>query len=83
VVKIKEVEIMKGLSFKEFQKIALENYNNGGDSFYECWEERDFNEYVEEFGPITKTKFMKMIKTQQEVDRELEAARRWYSGEDY
>lgn len=49
-----EVTNEKALTFDEFQEFAMSNYNSGGDSVVECWDEQTFNEYVNEFGPITK-----------------------------
>lgn len=44
----------KGLTYEELMALALEHYNEGGDSTYECLDERAFNEYVKEYGPMTK-----------------------------
>lgn len=41
------------LTWAEFYDFALKNYANGGDVIVECWDENEFNEYVETFGPIT------------------------------
>ena len=43
------------LTWNEFYQLAKENYTNGGDCIVECWEESDFNEYVNTFGPMTTT----------------------------
>ena len=43
-----------GLTFKQFQKLAMANYANGGDAVVECWDEAAFDERVREFGPMTK-----------------------------
>jgi hypothetical protein len=71
------------LTYEEFIKLAEQNYTKGGDTYVECWDKKDFERYVEEFGAITKTKALKMFKLQKSLDDEYEAARRWYSGEDY
>lgn len=71
------------LTYEEFIKLAEQNYTKGGDTYVECWDKRDFERYVEEFGVITKTKALRMFKLQKSLDDEYEAARRWYSGEDY
>ena len=75
--------MVKGLSYEEFQKLALDNYEKGGDTYYECWDNKDFDRYIEEFGPISKTKALKMFKNQKAVDDEFFAAARYFSGEDY
>ena len=49
-----EVTNEKALTFDEFQAFAMKHYNSGGDSVVECWDEQAFDEYVKEFGPITK-----------------------------
>ena len=49
-----EVTNEKALTFDEFQAFAMNHYNSGGDSVVECWDEQAFDEYVKEFGPITK-----------------------------
>lgn len=52
----------KYLTYDEMMKLALENYNKGGDGFAECWDERMYDDYVEEFGPVTKTKALQMFR---------------------
>lgn len=58
---------MKELTWKEFYKLALRNYENGGDGIVECWDESTFNEYVAEFGPITEKAAMDMFHTADEI----------------
>ena len=53
----------KYMTYDEMLQFAMENYEKGGDGFVECWDEKMFDEYVEEFGPITKTKARQMFKT--------------------
>lgn len=60
----------KGLSYNEFIELAKSKYNRGGDSYFECWGESEFRTYVEEFGPITKTKALKMFKEEYEMERD-------------
>ena len=57
----------KALTWKEFYKLALVNYEFGGDGFAECWDERTFNEYVEAFGPISKKKALNMFNTAEQI----------------
>lgn len=52
---------MKALTYDELMKLAIENYSNGGDSTYECWDQRTFDDYVKQFGPITRAKALKMF----------------------
>lgn len=58
---------MKELTWKEFYKLALRNYENGGDGFVECWDESTFNEYVAELGPITEEAALQMFKTAMDI----------------
>lgn len=53
---------MKALSYSEFMELARQNYTRGGEIFYECWEEYQFNDYVKQFGPITRAGALKMFK---------------------
>lgn len=52
----------KALSYEELMEYARKHYNKGGDGVFECWDERTYNEYVAEFGPITKRKALGMFK---------------------
>ena len=52
----------KGLTYEELMEYAKAHYNKGGDGVYECWDERTYNEYVSEFGPITKRRALAMFK---------------------
>lgn len=64
----KEAKNMKkALTWKEFYKLALRNYENGGDGIVECWDENTFNEYVNEFGPITEKVALDMFDTAEEI----------------
>lgn len=51
----------KILNYDELMAFALENYTKGGDFVYECWGKREFNDYVKEFGPITKQEALNMF----------------------
>ena len=50
------------LTYEELLTFAMEHYWEGGDSIVEAWEETEFNEWVEEFGPLTKEKALKLFK---------------------
>lgn len=60
----------KGLTYEELMEYAKQHYNKGGDSVYECWDERTYNEYVEMFGEITKRKALAMFRIDYEVTRD-------------
>ena len=54
-----EKEIMeygKGglLSFGELMSLAKDNWSKGGDGIYECWDQRTFDDYIKEAGPISR-----------------------------
>lgn len=61
------------LTYNEFMELAKENYNKGGDQFYECWDEAMFNSYVSQFGHVTKTKAKEMFRTAYAVRKDYEA----------
>jgi hypothetical protein len=67
----------KVLNYEEFIEYARQHYNRGGDSVYECWDERTFNEYVEQFGPITKKKALGMFRINYSISREYRAMAKW------
>lgn len=59
------------MTWKEFYKLALRNYKNGGDGIVECWDENTFNEYVAEFGPITEKVAQEMFDTAMDIYRDI------------
>lgn len=62
----------KTLTYREAQKLALAYYNQGGDSFYECWDEKEFNEFIEIEGhPMTVGGMKSMFNMYDEVDRDM------------
>lgn len=73
----KETKEMKTLTWKEFYKLALRNYENGGDGIVECWDEDTFNEYVSEFGPITEKIALDMFDTAEEVWSDMQGYANW------
>lgn len=64
----------KALSYREFIELAQQNYTKGGSTFVECWEEYQFNDYVQLFGAITKQDAIKLF----EVERQY--AITWANG---
>ena len=60
----------KGLTYEELMAYALQHYNRGGDATYECCDERWYNEYVAEFGPITKRKALEMFRLDYEIQKD-------------
>lgn len=71
----------KYLTYEDLIILALEFYTLGGDGIYECWDQKTFDDYVKEFGPITKAKAFQLFKTNLEIDNEYLAAARYFSGE--
>lgn len=65
------------LTWEEFYKLALQNYEKGGDGVVECWDENTFNEYVAEFGPMTRKKAMDMFRTAEEIYRDIAGYADW------
>ena len=68
---------MKPLTWKEFYKLALRNYENGGDGVVECWDENTFNEYVAEFGPITEKIAHEMFETAMDIYKDIRGYADW------
>lgn len=67
----------KALSYEELMELAKQNYTKGGDATYECWDKKQFDRYVDQFGPMTKTKAMKMFKLDYELEIEQMAMSNW------
>lgn len=61
----------KAMTYEEFIEYAKKHYNKGGDGYVECWDRKTYDEYVEMFGPITRTKARAMFKTSYEVERDM------------
>lgn len=61
------------MTYEELIQFALENYSKGGDSVYECWDEQAFNEYVQEFGPMTRKKALEMFDLNAVIWNEMQA----------
>ena len=71
----------KAMTWSEFRALAIKNYNNGGDAVIECWTESDFDEYVQEFGPMTQEKALAMFESADEVYRDMTADAQQYREE--
>ena len=61
----------KALTYEELIDYAKKYYNRGGDGVYECWDRRTFDEYVSQFGPITKAEAREMFRLNREIDRDM------------
>lgn len=73
----KEAKKMKALTWKEFYKLALRNYEHGGDGIVECWDENTFNEYVSECGPITEKIALDMFDTDEQIWTDMRGYADW------
>ncbi len=62
----------KALTYDELMAYARKHYNKGGDGVYECWDENTYNEYVEMFGPITKSKALAMFRDDYQIRKDRE-----------
>lgn len=60
------------MTYEEFLDYAKQHYSKGGDSFYECWDEGTFREYIQLFGEITKRKALQMFRTHYSIQKERE-----------
>ena len=65
----------KGLTYEEFMEYAKQHYTKGGDTFFECWDQKEFDYYVKEFGEITKHKALSMFKLQYSINKDRSS---WY-----
>ena len=60
----------KILTYEPVEKLAQQYYNEGGDSFVECWDKKDYEEYTKEFGGFTVRKAIDTFHTWDSVYRD-------------
>ena len=65
----------KALTYEELMALAKANYDKGGDSYFDRWDERVFNYFVENFGPITEATALASFALAFEREQEERAAR--------
>ena len=70
------------MNYKEFMAYAQKNYNKGGDAIVECWEEKQFDEYVAECGRMTKERADALMGMYEEVRADEEGYADRYTYED-
>ena len=58
------------LTYEQMEKLAQQYYNEGGDSFVECWDRKDFDECVKECGVFTVRKAIDMFHTWDSIYRD-------------
>lgn len=68
------------LTYIDFKELAIKYYNEGGDAYCECWDENDYDEYVDEFGPITKHDALDMFGVMYSVEEDGFAAAQYFGG---
>lgn len=61
------------LTYQDLRDLALQHYDDGGDATYECCDERWFNDYVKQFGPMTEKTALHMF----EIDKQIARMREW------
>jgi hypothetical protein len=61
----------KTLTYEELIDYARQNYAKGGDGVFECWDKRTFDDYVQDFGEITKTKARQIFKLYKETTDDM------------
>jgi len=61
-----EINIHAALTYEQLMDLALKHYNKGGDSTYECWEERDYQEH----GPMSKYAALRMFAMDYDIERD-------------
>lgn len=66
----------KTLTYEELIALAQEHYTEGGDGVVECWESYQFDDYVKEFGPMTRADALALFRLYKSQEREM-AATAW------
>lgn len=59
------------LTVEEVKKIAMENYNKGGDVIIECWDDADIQEWIDDKG--TKTALKRLFGLYDDKRRDIES----------
>lgn len=75
------VKSAKGLTYQQFIDYCKTKYTAGGDTYVECWDEKMFNDWVAQFGAMTKKRLQQMIKTNFAYEKECDAMRDWDNDE--
>lgn len=61
----------KALTYEELIALAEKHYNKGGDVVVECWDRRQFDDYVGEFGPITRSDALALFRLNKSEERDM------------
>lgn len=63
----------KKMTYEEFEAYALKHYEKGGDTFFECWDEKTYLYFHPE--GVTKSEALEMFR--KELDHEKDVAGYW------
>ena len=63
----------KKITVEEVRKLAMKNYNRGGDGVIECWEDSDIQEAIDD-GMITSAQWLKSFHGFDAVRRDIQNA---------
>ena len=66
------------ITVERIKELAMQNYNKGGDTIVECYEDKQIIELIK-LGIDTEEKLLDWFKTQCEVDEEYRKAALWYA----
>ena len=66
------------LTIARVKELALKNYNKGGDTIIECFENKEIQELIDR-GVNTEAKLLEMFHEQYEIDEEYRKAAKWYA----
>ena len=59
----------KRMQYKEFEAYALKHYEKGGDTFFECWDEKTFFGFYPE--GITKSEALELFRKERSYQKEI------------
>lgn len=59
----------KTMTYKEFEAYAYKYYDRGGDSYYECWDEKTYLDFYP--NGITKSEALKMFARNLDCERDM------------
>lgn len=61
----------KAMTYEEFMEYAKAHYDKGGDATYECCDRKWFDDYVAQFGPITKKVALGIFRIDYQYEKEM------------
>ena len=66
------------ITVERIKELAMQNYNKGGDTIVECYENKQIEELIKS-GIDTEEKLLEWFKTQYEIDEEYRKAALWHA----